>query len=599
MLSVSIVTISQFSREPFLKILAKCIKKQDYTNITEWIIVDTSSCSYNPTTNDLSNIIDEFEKDPLLPKILYYKSTKTTIGAWRNESSKLVSGNIIVCMDDDDYYPPQRVSHAVESLADKKTLIAGGDKMFFYDIHFNKFYQFNGFGPTHSTNNCMAYWKEYLDNHSYDETVGHAEENSFTNNFTEPMTQLDSNKTVLQFSHDANTYNKKYIILMNYFKISKHKYITELDITVDKFINNKEIYQDYADLFEKLSKPQISKYDIVYFTGPSMVEWSPLQKDLGGSEQAVKHLSMEWQRKGKTVAVYGNLTWEGKFEGVDYFNYLKFRFWDKYQTLVLWRLFGCYPYITLNLTADKILVDIHDHVIDLYNLLLDNKNKITHWMVKSEFQHRLIEETIEQKIPNTITIPNGLRVTEFSKEINLSRNPFRMCYCSCYTRGLHRILKYIWPIIYKLEPRAEMHTYYGMSMIGDESFKTEMKQLLSQPGVMDHDRQPIEIINREKHLSTFQFYYTDTLAEIDCISIRESLVAGCIPIISDIHVFKYRDGIHIKWLPNIADFNNQIACGIVELMHDEKAHTELRQKYYKSNTIMSWEQVAAEWLKYM
>ena len=30
-----------------------------------------------------------------------------------------------------------------------------------------------------------------------------------------------------------------------------------------------------------------------------------------------------------------------------------------------------------------------------------------------------------------------------------------------------------------------------------------MKLLLAQPGVMDHDRQPMDMIIREKYLSTF------------------------------------------------------------------------------------------------
>jgi hypothetical protein len=598
MIPVSIVTISQFSRINFLKILAKCIKNQDYEHIKEWVIIDTSFVGYNRTEQDLTDLIDEFKLDTKLPHIVYYKSTKSKIGGWRNESSMLVLGDIIVCMDDDDYYPPQRVSHAVEKLRDKNTLIAGCDQMFFYDIYFKKFYQFKGFGQTHSTNNCMAYWREYLNEFKYDETIHNAEENSFTNNFSVPMTQLDPNKTVLQFSHNANTYDKKKIICMNFYLPPQMKYIFEKMTTAEKFISNDEIYQEYQKIFDELSKPEVSPYDIVYYTGFSP-PWSPLQKDLGGSEQAIKYLTLEWSKKGKKVAIYGNFDWHGNLDGVEYIEYYKFRFWDKFEILILWRLHGCHPYLNFNLKSNKILVDIHDNIPEQYQLMLKNKDKITSWMVKSEFHNEVIETMTGQKIPNIVVVPNGTRIFDFSKEITESRNSYRMCYCSCYTRGLHRILKNIWPIIYKLEPRAELHTYYGMSLVEDLQYKEEMKQLLSQPGVMDHDRQPVEIINREKHLSTFQFYYTDSLAEIDCISIRESLVAGCIPIISNINLFKYRDGIHIQWFPNIPDFNHQIACGIIELMHNEQLQNYIRNENYKSKTITSWEQCADEWLKCM
>lgn len=275
MLSVSIVTISQFNRIEFLKILIECIKNQDYDNIIEWIIIDTSDTAYNKNQFDLSNFIEN-NKDHL-SKIIHHKSSKHTIGGWRNESSKLVNGDIVVCMDDDDYYPSQRVSHAVDKLSDKTALIAGCDKMYFYDIHFKKFYKFNGFGQNHSTNNCFAYWKEYLNTHEYDEKVLHAEEKSFTNNFTESMIQLEPDKTVLQFSHSENTYNKKKIIHINFLLPPDKKYITELENTPQKFIKNEQIYENYQNLFDKLTKPKISHYDIVYYLGFSPL-WSPKKK---------------------------------------------------------------------------------------------------------------------------------------------------------------------------------------------------------------------------------------------------------------------------------------------------------------------------------
>lgn len=598
MLAVSLVTISQYVRIDFLKILVKCIKNQDYKNIIEWIIVDTSLTGYNKSENNLENFISELKNDSLLPKIIYHKTNKTTIGAWRNEGNKLVSGDIIVCMDDDDYYPPTRVSHAVDALSTKNFLIAGCDKILFYDVHFDKLYYHKGIGKHHSTNNCMAYWKNYLDNHCYDKTVNYAEENSFTNNYTEPLYQLDSILTVIQFSHDNNTYDKKRIIYQNYFLDAKNKYITETDTTIEKIINNDDIYRDYLNIFSTIKKPLECPYDIVYFTGGFSIEWSPKQQNLTGAEQAVKYLSMEWARENKKVVVYGNLLWEGNYEGVEYQNYLKFRFWDKFKILILWRIHGCYPFIKFDLKAEKIFVDVHDHSIELYKLLLENNSKINKWMLKSRFQQCLIENTMNQKIDNCIIIPNGIKINDFSVKIRESRNQFRLCYCSCYTRGLYRILKYIWPIIYKLEPKAELHTYYGMDLVIDNEFKNELKELLSQPGVMDHGRQPVEIINREKHLSTYHLYYTDTISEIDCISIKESLVAGCIPIISNIHLFRERDGIHLEWLPNTPDFNYQIACSIIELMNNDKIQKELETLGYQSKTIISWQQCANTWLQF-
>jgi hypothetical protein len=598
MYTVSIVTISQYIRADFLKILAKCITQQDYDNIIEWVIVDTSSVGYNRTTNDLSEIIKEFRKDKNLPEIIYFQSTKSNIGGWRNDYSKLTSGDIIVCMDDDDYYPSTRVSHAVEILADKQYLIAGCDKMHFYDIYFKKMYTFKGFGTNHSTNNCIAYWKDYLTNHQYDEKARNAEEYSFTNSFTENMAQLESDKTILQFSHDTNTFIKRIIIMQNSYLSKDSKYIMHQDFTIDDFITNKEILDDYNKIFSQKNVPKKSEYDIVYYMGASIL-WSPHQNNLGGSEQAVKYLASEWKKQGKKVAVYGNLIKEDIFEDVDYIQYYKFNFWDKFNTLILWRGSGCYPIIELDLKADKIMVDLHDNDNSLFNYLFNYKEKISEWMFKSQFHYNLACYSLKSEIPNSLIIPNGIRVSDFSIQVKEQRNPYRMCYCSCYTRGLERILKNIWPIIYSLEPRAELHVYYGMDLVKDKDFITEIQQLFIQPGVMDHQRQSLENINREKHLSTFHLYYTDSLAEIDCISIRESLVAGCIPILSNINLFDYRDGIHLKWLPNTDNFNYQIACFVVELMHNTDYLSEVRNKYYNSATIISWRDCATQWLKNM
>ena len=42
------------------------------------------------------------------------------LGAKRNFMHDKCKGSIIVYMDDDDYYPPDRISHAVEKLTNNK-----------------------------------------------------------------------------------------------------------------------------------------------------------------------------------------------------------------------------------------------------------------------------------------------------------------------------------------------------------------------------------------------------------------------------------------------------------------------------------------------
>ena len=72
----------------------------------EWIIIDDG-------TDKIGDLIKSYN----IPQIKYIElPTKITLGEKRNMLHKHANGSIIVYMDDDDYYPPERVSHAVETL---------------------------------------------------------------------------------------------------------------------------------------------------------------------------------------------------------------------------------------------------------------------------------------------------------------------------------------------------------------------------------------------------------------------------------------------------------------------------------------------------
>jgi hypothetical protein len=112
-------------------------------------------------------------------------------------------------MDDDDYYPRERVKHAVESLERSSCLIAGCSAVYLYDFGLQKLYKSIQLHLNHSTNNVMAYRREYLINHRHASGLTMSEEASFTNNFTEPMVQLNAKKSIVVSSHIYNTVDKQ------------------------------------------------------------------------------------------------------------------------------------------------------------------------------------------------------------------------------------------------------------------------------------------------------------------------------------------------------------------------------------------------------
>ena len=594
--TVSIVTITQLKRFPCLEVLKDMIKAQTYKHICEWVVVEGSPLESEWVENSqkIKSLSESFD----IPIIYIEKKSGEKLGALRNKGNKACSGDITVVMDDDDYYPPERVSHAVEKLQDSPYLIAGCSDMYIYDYTLEKLCKFKKFGDNHSVNSCFAWKKKYLDNHQHDEAKETGEEPSFTNNYKEPMVQLDANKTIVQSSHLSNTYNKREILTGAIIKLTDTA--VEINEPVTKFIEE-SFFKRMTTLFYKEEK---SKYDIVYFAGGFSITWDPSDKKLGGSEQAIVNLSSNWVKLGKKVAVYGLIP-ECQFEGVDYFDWKKFPFNEHHDTVILWRLYGLVSGGPFPIKAKNIFLDLHDGVMNksFYERWYRYGSNIKKVFFKSNYHKELFNKPLPKPLPveRSVILPNGVRVEHFLiNKDNVPRNPYRFCYCSCYTRGLLPILQYIWPIIIKAEPRAELHLYYGMNAVSDQDFKNVMIQLMALPGVMDHGRQPMEMIIREKYLSNFHIYITNTDAEIDCISVRESCITGAIPLLSNHGVFVERSGLHFDLLETNQRSYIEIATKIVELLKQPiQALDVLRNTLKESNTIIGWDVIAEKWLKEM
>tara|TARA_B100001109_G_C18820981_1_gene454502 strand:- start:501 stop:1364 length:864 start_codon:yes stop_codon:yes gene_type:complete len=138
-------------------------------------------------------------------------------------------------MDDDDYYPPERVEHAVEMLkSNKKALCAGSSEIYVYFKDLNKMLQCGPYGQTHATAGTFAFRKELLDITSYEDNAALAEERHFLKGYTIPFVQLNPLKTILVFSHLHNTFDKKR--MLKYQDNTGKGSVIESDKTVDKFI---------------------------------------------------------------------------------------------------------------------------------------------------------------------------------------------------------------------------------------------------------------------------------------------------------------------------------------------------------------------------
>ena len=240
--SVSIVTITQLSRFKSLQICLETIKQQTYTNIIEWVIVEGS-----PTIEDAiqskKNIFTIIDNN--IP-IKYIEFSGKKLGGLRNLGNDNCLGDIIICFDDDDYSLPIRIAHSVLMLQNNPTYFIGGvSDMYMYDFHFHHLFKFKYKIENHSTNNCMAYKKEYLLNNRYNEESICGEEKEFTCHFTNPMIAFHPLYTIIAISHNNNTFDKEELCADSLSR--KIRYIQKVNCAnITKFIP--------LEIFEKMKQ---------------------------------------------------------------------------------------------------------------------------------------------------------------------------------------------------------------------------------------------------------------------------------------------------------------------------------------------------------
>jgi hypothetical protein len=139
-------------------------------------------------------------------------------------------------MDDDDYYPPDRVSSVVEAFKkNPKIDLAGSSEMNLYYLDSKKIYTIGPYNQNHATNGTMAWRKRYSDRHKYDEFVTKTEEITFLENFKHQMIQLNPLSTILVICHTDNTADKDEL---------RKEHMTYMDRPQSKFKESKYKLED-------------------------------------------------------------------------------------------------------------------------------------------------------------------------------------------------------------------------------------------------------------------------------------------------------------------------------------------------------------------
>ena len=169
---VSVLTPT-YNRRDYIPQFLKYFKQQTFPqSLMELVVIDDGEDKVKDLFKGLNNVV------------YIYSKKRLTVGKKRNMLNRYAKGYIRIHMDDDDYYPPDKVAHAVKKLMNSDRLIAGCSLTFCYIIKNKLLYKSGPFNRNHGIDGTFAYKKEYTYTHSYDEHKQIGLETKFTNKFT-------------------------------------------------------------------------------------------------------------------------------------------------------------------------------------------------------------------------------------------------------------------------------------------------------------------------------------------------------------------------------------------------------------------------------
>ena len=237
---VSICTVTH-QRPGLLRLLEERINSQTYPlEKIQWVILDDSPQPHKYYQKQL----------PCNTKLsikYIHLSEKLPLGKKRNESHLYCDGEIFVYMDDDDFYPPSRVEHAVKSLLQSDKEIAGSSILPILFIENSELWIAGPYSKNHATAGTFAFKRSFLENNTYTNSDMSGEEKEFLKNYTIPMIQLDPFQTIICISHDSNTYDKHSMLPehgQDYnpeYKMKKYNHLTQEQAKSLKAISSKHL----------------------------------------------------------------------------------------------------------------------------------------------------------------------------------------------------------------------------------------------------------------------------------------------------------------------------------------------------------------------
>ncbi len=378
-------------------------------------------------------------------------------------------------------------------------------------------------------------------------------------------------------------------------------------------------------------KKESSGKDLVIFCGYTLHTWDPeiaVTKGVGGSEEAVIQLAKRWQNAGYNVTVYANIGYQEKeFDGVSYKPFMAWNYRDKQDITILWRHPKSLDY---KINSDIVLVDMHD-VIPKKEFTNSRIDSVTKVMFKSWCHRHYYPHIPDDKV---VVIPHGLDIKQFEeRRSKVKKNPYKLINTSSADRGLLTNLGIVEEVYNRLpddlKPKLKFRWNYGFK-VWDGEFSSDEQMMawkhkaisnlnrLKEMGIVEEESGDMisqdEIV--DQYLESGIMLYPSEFFEIGFISGKKSILAGCIPVTTDVFAQgEYlKKGIIVHSEANydncIIDIKDNIDYGVkdpeqkefvikklVEYLTNPEKYNNMRQEliqYAKDN--FDWDKTAQAWI---
>lgn len=364
--------------------------------------------------------------------------------------------------------------------------------------------------------------------------------------------------------------------------------------SIKKWVKSKLPWTD--GITRKLTAKTWPRKSIAYYRGNyAMVTEQDLRdKGVSGSEAATIFLTQEWVKQGYQVTVFANCgEREGVVDGVKHLNFRRINWYDRFDIVVAWK----HPFhLDDRAKARKKYLEWQDITHPPKWYVPEVLNRFDKIFSKSQYQRKLLPEIADDKFK---FVSNGYD-SSILQYANTPKKPYKLVYASRYYRGLEDMLEHGWSRIKEAIPEAELHLFYGFTRVESgpsrAEWRAKMEKLMEQPGVINHGLVGYQELIQEKASAAIH-YYACTYGEVDCISVRESSIVGCVPVTTDAYVFAEKEYcLRIPGEPAAPETQAAIADKIIELLQNPDRLEEIRQKFQAIAQQETWENIAKVWM---